>query len=97
MVKFFTIFSVNLFQCILIVHSRNILVNKQKLFSVMGYSKNSILAFDVDIEGQRQIRKFLHLQIQSPNYAPEFQKIYKENAIFKTDIDLLSLWLPNGN
>ena len=88
---------VNLFQCILIVHSRNILVNKQKLFSVMGYSKNSIFAFNVDIEGPRQIREFLHLQIQSPNYAPAFQKKDKENTIFKTDIDLLCLWLPNGS
>ena len=88
---------VNLFQCILIVHSRNILVNKQKLFSVMGYSKNSIFGFNVDIEGPRQIGEFLHLQIQSPNYAPAFQKKDKENTIFKTDIDLLCLWLPNGN
>ena len=72
-------------------------MNKQKLFSVMGYSKNSIFAFDVDIEGPRQIREFLHLQIQSPNYAPAFQNIEKENTIFKTDIDLLCLWLPNGN
>ena len=88
---------VNVFQCLLIVHSRNILVNKQKLFSVMGYNKNSIFAFNVDIEGPLQIRKFLHLQIQSPNYAPAFQKIDKENIIFKTDIDLLCLWLPNGN
>ena len=63
----------------------------------MGYSKNSIFAFNVDIEGLRQIRKILHLQIQSPNYAPAFQKINKENTIFKTDIDLLCLWLPNGN
>ena len=88
---------VNLFQCILTVHSRNILVNKQKLFSVMGYSKNSILAFNVDIEGLRQICEILYLQIQSPNYAPAFQNIEKENTIFKTDIDLLCLWLPNGN
>ena len=88
---------INLFQCILIVHSRNILVNKQKLFSVMGYNKNSLFAFNVDIEGPQQICEFLLLQIQSPNYAPEFQKIDKENTIFKTDIDLLCLWLPNGN
>ena len=88
---------VNLFQCILIVHSRNILVNKQMLFSVMGYSKNSIFAFNVDIEGLLQIREFLHLQIQSPNYAPAFQKIDKENTIFKTDIEMPCLWLPNGN
>ena len=53
--------------------------------------------FNVDIEGPRQIREFLHLQIQSPNYDPAFQKIDKENNVFKTDIDLLCLWLPNGN
>ena len=64
----------------------------------MGYSKNLIFAFDVHIEGPWQIREFLHLQIQSPNYAPAFQKKKdKENTIFKTDIDLLCLWLPNGN
>ena len=88
---------INLFQCILIVHSRNILVNKQKLLSVMGYRKNSIFVFNVDIEGLRQICEILYLQIQSPNYAHAFQKIDKENTIFKTDIDLLCLWLPNGN
>ena len=54
-------------------------------------------AFDVDIEGPRQVHEFLHLQIQSPNYANAFQKIDKENTMFKTDIDLLCLWLPNGN
>lgn len=76
---------VNLFQCILIVHTRNILENKQKLFIVIRYRKNSIFPFNVDIE------------IQNPNYAPAFQKIDKENTIFKTDIDLLCLWLPSGN
>ena len=85
---------INLFQCILIVHSRNILVNDQKLFSVMGTQQK---AFNVDIEGPLQILEFLHLQIQSPNYAPAFQKIDKENTIFKTDIDPLCLWLLNGN
>ena len=44
-----------------------------------------------------QSSKFLHLQIESPTYALVFQKIDKENTIFKTDIDLLCLWLPNGN
>ena len=73
---------VNLFECILTVPSRNILMNKQKLFSVMGYNKNSIFAFYEDIEGPRQIREFLHLQIQSPNYAHAFQKIDKENTIY---------------
>ena len=63
----------------------------------MGYSKNSIFVFNVDIKGPQKIREFWHLQIQSPNYAPAFQKIDKENTIFKTDIDLLSLWLPNSN
>ena len=62
-----------------------------------GHGVQKKLLFNVDIEGLRQIREFLHLQIQSPNYAPAFQKIDKENTIFKTDIDLLSLWLPNGN
>ena len=32
----------------------------------------------MDIEGPQQIREFLHLQIQSPNYAPAFQKLDKE-------------------
>ena len=36
-----------------------------------------------------QICEFLHLQIQSSNYAPAFQKIDKKDTIFKTDIDLL--------
>ena len=60
-------------------------MNKQKLFSVMGYSKNSIFAFSVDIEGPLQIREFLHLQIQSPSYAPAFQKIDKENIVTRAN------------